>query len=344
MRFETSPLSTFVSVSHPGGNPGAKVNLPQMPPRRFAWELTKEMIVLPLGCLQGGSALPGLRNESRWAEARSKGNDKNTPHVYDWPPYDGCVPFYSTSLQHKFVLRVLLFLGASSKVSFNSNTAQVVKFGLFLQPRVFLETFLLLQPTVHERHAQQLQGTEWRSCKRPEQAHLPRVRRGALLAQAFCGSMGRLGSMDDLRGGLVFKAYRRLYHLPEEREDGLPEQPEPAQTSPPRSSPYNLLVRIHFIIDRTPHASHLAVTTQHMRGHTGNRGGRLPPAWVHATHDGLARTTAAATACGRARAPRPQALAPLPPKRGGAVGRARVCAERVCAGWIPIPGTSWCKS
>jgi hypothetical protein len=39
----------------------SQVNLPQMPPRRchlfevaFAWELTKETIHLPLGCLQGG--------------------------------------------------------------------------------------------------------------------------------------------------------------------------------------------------------------------------------------------------------------------------------------------------
>ena len=50
---------------------------------------------------------------------------KNTPHVYDWPPYDKCIPFYNTNL----VVRVLLFLGGSSKVSFYANTAQVVKSG-----------------------------------------------------------------------------------------------------------------------------------------------------------------------------------------------------------------------
>ena len=46
---------------HPGGNPGA--NLKSISHRcclfevAFVWELTKETIVLPLGCLQGGYAL-----------------------------------------------------------------------------------------------------------------------------------------------------------------------------------------------------------------------------------------------------------------------------------------------
>ena len=48
------------SAPHPGGNPGA--NLKSISHRcylfevAFVWELTKETIVLPLGCLQGGSA------------------------------------------------------------------------------------------------------------------------------------------------------------------------------------------------------------------------------------------------------------------------------------------------
>ena len=46
---------------HPGGNPGA--NLKSISHRcylfevAFVWELTKETIVLPLGCLQGGVRL-----------------------------------------------------------------------------------------------------------------------------------------------------------------------------------------------------------------------------------------------------------------------------------------------
>ena len=45
-------------TAHPGGNPGA--NLESISHRcyifeeAFVWELTKENIVLPLGCLQGG--------------------------------------------------------------------------------------------------------------------------------------------------------------------------------------------------------------------------------------------------------------------------------------------------
>ena len=45
-------------LHHPGGNPGA--NLKSISHRchlfeaAFVWELTKETIVMPLGCLQGG--------------------------------------------------------------------------------------------------------------------------------------------------------------------------------------------------------------------------------------------------------------------------------------------------
>jgi len=56
---ETLPaLQVLPSQSHPGGNPGA--NLKSISHRcylfevAFVWELTKETIVLPLGCLQGG--------------------------------------------------------------------------------------------------------------------------------------------------------------------------------------------------------------------------------------------------------------------------------------------------
>ena len=51
----------------PGRNPGVELgaNLQSISHRcnlfkvAFVWELTKETIRLPLGCLQGGSALPG---------------------------------------------------------------------------------------------------------------------------------------------------------------------------------------------------------------------------------------------------------------------------------------------
>ena len=53
---------------HPGGNPGA--NLKSISHRchpilvAFVWELTKETIHLPLGCLQGGSSLKyGVQEE-----------------------------------------------------------------------------------------------------------------------------------------------------------------------------------------------------------------------------------------------------------------------------------------
>ena len=52
------PLAESVNRSHPGGNPGA--NLKSISHRcylilvAFVWELTKETIHLPLGCLQGG--------------------------------------------------------------------------------------------------------------------------------------------------------------------------------------------------------------------------------------------------------------------------------------------------
>jgi len=51
---------------HPGGNPGAnlrsishKYHLFEV---AFVWELTKETIVLPLGCLQGGCSLGRKRS------------------------------------------------------------------------------------------------------------------------------------------------------------------------------------------------------------------------------------------------------------------------------------------
>ena len=48
--------------SHPGGNPGANRKSISHKCYRFevaiVWEFTKETIVLPLGCLQGGSYQP----------------------------------------------------------------------------------------------------------------------------------------------------------------------------------------------------------------------------------------------------------------------------------------------
>jgi len=55
----TSQVSLTLSSLHPGGNPGA--NLKPISHRcyrfevAFVWELTKETIHLPLGCLQGGN-------------------------------------------------------------------------------------------------------------------------------------------------------------------------------------------------------------------------------------------------------------------------------------------------
>ena len=74
--------------SHPGGNPGA--NLESISHRchpilvAFVWELTKETIHLPLGCLQGGcadaapslrrkeAAVPSLRPRARKLRARTR--------------------------------------------------------------------------------------------------------------------------------------------------------------------------------------------------------------------------------------------------------------------------------
>jgi len=67
--------------NHPGGNPGA--NLKSISHRchpilvAFVWELTKETIYLPLGCIQGGKSTirPGPRSTSTfhraWASAGS---------------------------------------------------------------------------------------------------------------------------------------------------------------------------------------------------------------------------------------------------------------------------------
>jgi len=55
------------SPPHPGGNPGANLNSISQRCQpvlvSFVWELTKETIDLPLGCLQGGgvSATPAER-------------------------------------------------------------------------------------------------------------------------------------------------------------------------------------------------------------------------------------------------------------------------------------------
>ena len=52
---------------HPGGNPGA--NIKSVSHRCYLrevaieWELTKETLYLPLGCLQGGSPAENARKE-----------------------------------------------------------------------------------------------------------------------------------------------------------------------------------------------------------------------------------------------------------------------------------------
>ena len=59
-------------VFHPGGNPGA--NLKSISHRchpilvAYVWELTKETIYLPLGCIQGGLAHGGacVAGKGRW--------------------------------------------------------------------------------------------------------------------------------------------------------------------------------------------------------------------------------------------------------------------------------------
>jgi len=60
-------------INHPGGNPGA--NLKSISHRchlrevAFVWELTKETIYLPLGCLQVGlSDTAATSQEERWDE------------------------------------------------------------------------------------------------------------------------------------------------------------------------------------------------------------------------------------------------------------------------------------
>ena len=90
---------TSFQVNHPGGNPGA--NLKSISHRchpilvAFVWELTRETIHLPLGCLQGG------RTESvRWK--------------LGWPSCwsRGARPRISTTVSHspgKLVVTFLLF-------------------------------------------------------------------------------------------------------------------------------------------------------------------------------------------------------------------------------------------
>ena len=59
---------------HPGGNPGA--NLESTSHRcflrevAFEWEVTKETIYLPLGCLQGDSGGPATRTSSACPQSR----------------------------------------------------------------------------------------------------------------------------------------------------------------------------------------------------------------------------------------------------------------------------------
>ena len=42
---------------YPGGNPGANIKKISHREVAFEWELTKETIYLPLGCLQGGDGV-----------------------------------------------------------------------------------------------------------------------------------------------------------------------------------------------------------------------------------------------------------------------------------------------
>ena len=61
------PAGGREAVSHPGGNPGA--NLKSIAHRchlrevACVWELTKETIYLPLGCLQGGASPRCLKRQ-----------------------------------------------------------------------------------------------------------------------------------------------------------------------------------------------------------------------------------------------------------------------------------------
>ena len=73
--------------NHPGGNPGA--NLKSISHRcylrevAFEWELTRETIYLPLGCLQGGSSLEFGR---QGVCTRRRGPRSLTPFRWDKVP------------------------------------------------------------------------------------------------------------------------------------------------------------------------------------------------------------------------------------------------------------------
>jgi len=81
-------------ITHPGGNPGA--NLKSISHRcyllevAFVWELTKETIVLPLGCLQGG-----LPRASSPARSRGTSTIRSRPSPTDMyqTRLDGPVPW-----------------------------------------------------------------------------------------------------------------------------------------------------------------------------------------------------------------------------------------------------------
>ena len=64
------PAPSCQGGSHPGGNPGA--NLKSISHKchlfevAFVWELTKETIHLPLGCLQGGMPTAATAGGKSW--------------------------------------------------------------------------------------------------------------------------------------------------------------------------------------------------------------------------------------------------------------------------------------
>ena len=71
---------------HPGGTPGGKslVNLPLFE-STFVWERTKETIVLPQGCLQGGWEMhrsTSERSACAWRITRSNASGPINPLVY----------------------------------------------------------------------------------------------------------------------------------------------------------------------------------------------------------------------------------------------------------------------
>jgi len=77
---------SLLETHHPGGNPGA--NLMSISHRcylfqvAFVWELTKETIVLPLGCLQGGCKMQieGMRMAVDWRAPIPSGEVRSTLH------------------------------------------------------------------------------------------------------------------------------------------------------------------------------------------------------------------------------------------------------------------------